>query len=263
MRIKFFFIFLFSWNCFWAQDLVHYNPIKAEVKGGAPEIEQVLQTQLTMPKNALYKGYQDNVSLYFLLDSVGKPSKPIIKSDVKNKAVYNELTRLLNFFQFIRTNSDPNVPYFLTFNLSSQKYNSYQKQKSRINSKKPLKADSSFVVYSRADKSPEYYRNGEEGLKEFILTDLEYPQTAIDKSIQGTVVLEFIVETNGFVTGITPKQFVGAGGTEEAIRLIKKTKWQPALLNNKLVRYKMTYPITFSLRNANKDTGFSNPAVGN
>ena len=33
-------------------------------------------------------------------------------------------------------------------------------------------------------------------------------------------------------------------------------------LNKKLVRYKMVYPITFSLRNANHDTGFSNPTVG-
>jgi protein TonB len=67
--------------------------------------------------------------------------------------------------------------------------------------------------------------------------------------VEGTVVLEYIVETNGFVTGIVPKKRVSAGCTEEAIRLISETRWQPAMLGGKAVRYRMTYPITFSLRN--------------
>ena len=91
-----------------------------------------------------------------------------------------------------------------------------------------------------------------------ILSKIEYPKLAVEKSVEGTVVLEFVVETNGYLTGITVKQGINAGCTEEAVRLIKETKWQPALLNNKFVRYRTNYPITFSLRNINKDnTGSS------
>ena len=125
-----------------------------------------------------------------------------------------------------------------------------------------MQADSSYVVYTRADLAPEYYKNGEEGLKEFILSSMEYPKLAIEKSVEGTVVIEFIVETNGYITAITPKHNVGAGCTEEALRVITQTRWQPATLNNKLVRYKMTYPITFSLRNITKDNASSSQATG-
>jgi protein TonB len=129
----------------------------------------------------------------------------------------------------------------------------YFKQKNKLTLKKPLPADSSFVIYTKADKSPEYYKNGDDGLAEFILSQIEYPKLAIEKSIEGTVVIEFVVETNGYLTGITVKQGVNAGCTEEALRLIKLTKWQPAVFNNKFVRYKTNFPITFSLRNISKD----------
>ena len=118
-----------------------------------------------------------------------------------------------------------------------------------------MAANRSYTIYSRADKSPEYYKNGDEGLAEFILSEIEYPKPAIENSIEGTVVVEFVVETNGYATNLIVKQGVNGGCSEEAIRLIKQTKWLPATLNNKFVRYKTNYPITFSLRNSNKSTG--------
>ncbi len=136
------------------------------------------------------------------------------------------------------------------------------KQKSKINLKINLSADSSFIIYSKADKSPEYYKNGEEGLADFILSEIEYPKLAIEKSIEGTVTIEFIIETNGYVSNLIIKNGIGAGCSEEALRIIKQTKWQSAVINNKLVRYKTTYPITFSLRNVNKDNGTSSQSFG-
>ena len=82
---------------------------------------------------------------------------------------------------------------------------------------------------------------------------MEYPKLAIEKSVEGTVIVEFVVETNGYVTNANLKKGLGAGCAEEALRIIKSTKWQPAILNNKLVRYRTNYPITFSLRNVTRD----------
>jgi protein TonB len=99
-------------------------------------------------------------------------------------------------------------------------------------------------------------------LADFILSEIEYPKLAIEKSIEGTVTIEFIIETNGYVSNLIIKNGIGAGCSEEALRIIKQTKWQPAVINNKLVRYKTTYPITFSLRNVNKDNGTSSQSLG-
>ena len=87
---------------------------------------------------------------------------------------------------------------------------------------------------------------------------MEFPRLAIEKSVAGTVIVEFVVETNGYVSGLHLKQALGAGCSEEALRLIKLTRWKPARKDGKLVRYRMSYPITFSLRSTTKDSGFQN-----
>lgn len=220
--------------------------------GGKDQVEQVLQTQLTLPKALLTSHFEADITAYFDIDSTGKAVN--IKLDgATNNALRNEMKRIFNFWKFVKGQNAYGDPYTINIKLSAEKYSRYFKQRNKLNLKKPLPADSSYAVYSRADVSPEYYKNGDEGLAELVLSEMEYPKLAIEKSVEGTVVLEFVVETNGYITDIIPRKNVGAGCTEEAIRVIKLSRWQPAILNNKLVRYKTTYPITFSLRNINKD----------
>ncbi|MDI1354405.1 MAG: energy transducer TonB [bacterium] len=236
--------------------------MKTEPVGGNEQLEQVLQTQLTLPKTILYSDYHDNIEVFIIIDSAGNASKSIIKSTINNLLVQKEVKRLLKFMKFKKSLPDPLIPYELSLSLSVEKYKHYYKQKSKFLVKSELPADSSFSIHSHADRSPEYFKNGEEGLNGFLLTELEYPKLAIEKSLEGTVVIEFVVETNGFVTGLRAVRNVSGGCTEEAMRLIKKTKWQPAELNGELVRYKTSYPITFSLRNVNRNVGYSSQTLG-
>ena len=227
---------------------------QAQAIGGKDQVEQVLETQLTLPKTLLTSNFDVQVTAFFDLDSTGHAINITFKSGLNN-ALRNETSRVLHFLQFAKTQNEAfeTYPYSLSFHISTERYNKYLKQRLKLNLKKTFPADSSFIIHTKADKSPEYYKNGEEGMNEFLLSEIEYPKLAIEKTVEGTVVVEFIVETNGYVTGIVLKKGVGAGCTEEALRLIKVTKWQPAVLNNKLVRYKTNYPITFSLRNVTRD----------
>ena len=231
---------------------------EAQVIGGKEYFEQILQTQLTLPKSILTPNFDAKLTAFFDLDSAGKAVNVKLEGQINN-ALRNEIILIFNFLRFYKTLNLPNEsrPYFLFFKLSTEKYNKYFKQKNKFNLKKLTLADSSYVIFSKADKPPEYYKNGDDGLNEFILSTIEYPKLAIEKSVEGTVIIEFVVETNGYITNIAIKQGVNTGCTEEAIRLIKETKWQPAILNSKLVRYKTNYPITFSLRNVNKDNSNS------
>lgn len=236
---------------------------EAQAIGGKAQIEQALQTQLNLPKLLVNSDFKTEVLTFFDLDSAGNAIHIKIEGQVNN-VLRQEVSRMFRFLKFKRTLHLPNEsrPYFLNFSLSTEKYNKYIKQHSKFNLKNPKPADSSFVVHAKADRSPVYYKNGEEGLVDYILSEIEYPKIAIEKSIEGTVVLEFIVEINGYVTGIEVKKSVNGGCTEEAIRLIRETKWNPAVLNDKLVRYKTTYPITFSLRNVNKGNESSSQTIG-
>jgi len=251
-----FLLVLFS-SVFTAQDLNRYNPIKAEIRGGQDALEQVLQTQLSLPKNFFQSGYEQTVMVYFLLDSALHTGKAIFYPSI-NAVGQKEIQRLLRFLQFSRYDNDLQLPYYISIPLSNARYASYKKQKQKNFIKPGMAADSTFVIYGKADRSPEYYKDGEEGLKEFLLSEMEFPKLALEKSVAGTVVVEFVVETNGYVTTLNVKQPLGAGCSEEAVRLIKETRWKPAELNGKLVRYRMSYPITFSLRSTTKDSGFQN-----
>lgn len=227
---------------------------EAQPLGGKEQVEQVLQTQLTLPKVLLTSSFDVQVNASFDLDSAGNAINITYKSGINN-ALRSETSRILKFLKFRRTQDETYQPYPYTFSyhISTERYNKFQKQASRFSLKKTIPADSSYIVYTKADRSPEYYKNGEEGMNEFILSEIEYPKLAIEKSVEGTVVVEFIVETNGFVTAVNLKKPLGAGCSEEAIRLIKATRWQPAVFQGKLVRYKTNYPITFSLRNITRD----------
>ena len=236
-----------------AQVIPTYPEYEAQAIGGKQQIEQVFETQFSLPKAVLTSNFNEDITVFFDLDSTGSAINIKFTKGLNNM-VRNELKRMFLFLKFNRTQSELTKPYqyWLIFKCSTEKYSKYFKQKSK-NALKKAVADSSYAVYSRADKSPEFYKNGEEGMNEFILSQIEYPKLAIEKTIEGTVVLDFIVETNGYVTTINVKKGVNGGCTEEAIRLLKLSKWQPATLNNKLVRYSTFYPITFSLRNVNKD----------
>jgi TonB family protein len=240
------------------------NPeFEAQAFGGKPQIEQVLQTQMNLPKQLVNGGFKCDFVTYFDLDSAGRAHNIKFEGQVP-LALSKEMVRLFQFYRFKLTLDLPNEsrPYFLRFSLSAEKYKNYIKQRSRFNLKTTEPTDSSFIVRGRADKSPEFYKNADDGFNEYVLSEIEYPRLAIEKSIEGTVIIEFIVETNGFVTGIEIKKGVNGGCSEEAIRLLQNSRWKPALLNGKLARYKMTAPITFSLRNVNKSYESSNSTFG-
>jgi TonB family protein len=239
------------------------NEVPAEAIGGKEHIEEILQTQLTLPKILLTSQFDAHINAYFDLDSAGNAINVGFREGLNN-ALRKEFTRILRFIKFRKTQDEAfeAYPYALSFHISTDRYNKFFKQKSKFAIKKPLPADSSYIVYAKSERSPEYYKNGEEGLEQYILSEMEYPKLAIEKSVEGTVIIEFIVETNGYVTGTTVKQSVGGGCSDEALRIIKTTKWIPAILNGKYVRYKTTYPITFSLRNISHENASSSQTIG-
>jgi len=76
---------------------------------------------------------------------------------------------------------------------------------------------------------------------------MTYPQEAMKKEIQGTVIVQFIVETDGSVSNI-----VAISGPEalrdNAVHLVMKSpKWKPAMNEGKNVRSSRKQPIMYRL----------------
>lgn len=222
--------------------------------GGKKQVEKVVQTQMNMP-DVFLKHPDKEVIIYFTVTKEGKVKDIFFKEELAT-FYKNESKRLLRYFIFEpakKNNLNVEAYGSLTFMFSPSKYKSYLKERNRTKlSIDPEKADTSFVIYEAADRSPEYYK-GEDALKEFILNELEYPNLARMQNIEGVVNLSFVVETNGFVSNIKATKPVDGGCTDEAIRIMGMTRWKPAEKGGKYVRYKTTYPITFSLKNVSRD----------
>jgi TonB family protein len=94
-----------------------------------------------------------------------------------------------------------------------------------------------------------YFENSSEFkiLKNFINSNLIYPESAKENCIQGNVVVAFFVEPNGIIDSINIEHSLNEECDIEAIRLIKLTsdKWIPGKQNGNNIRVRMMVPILF------------------
>jgi protein TonB len=91
------------------------------------------------------------------------------------------------------------------------------------------------------------YPGGSAAWQRYLNKTLRYPQDAIDNEVQGTVVIQFIVDKEGNVSDVE-----AISGPEElrseAVRVIKKSgKWTPAVQNGRQVKSYKKQPIVFRL----------------
>lgn len=90
------------------------------------------------------------------------------------------------------------------------------------------------------------------GMKEFmnfLNSNIKYPETAIKKSIQGRVIVQFIVEKDGTPTEFKIVRSVDSDLDKEALRVLNKMpKWKPGIQRGQAVRVKYTVPVTFQLQ---------------
>lgn len=249
-KLLLFFLLLMQWGFTPAQITPTDPEFEAIPIGIKDQLENTMACQLNMPKILLNTDYNEKVIVYLNIDSSGHAYNMKFDKGLNN-LMRIELIKLLKLLQFKRTLhiKDEEAPYFISIPLSAHHYLKYRKQKEKDIVKSKLARDTSMVVYSKADVSPAFFKNGDDGLNDYLLSELNYPKMAMEQSIEGTVVINFVVETNGYAGNIEVKKGVNGGCTEEAVRLIKNTRWQPAEKDGLLVRYKITYPIRFSLLN--------------
>jgi len=231
---------------------------QAQPVGGQFDVDYVFRSQVIYPASLLKKNLNQDIAIYFTVSANGTIKDIEFKQDY-NEELKTEAKRLLHYFIFTpATIGNVNVASksFLVFKFNTDSYKKITKSRGFAIHKEQALFDTSFVVYSRADSSPEYYK-GEEALGEFIISNLEYPDLAIRQNLQGTVILSFIVEPNGTISNIVAEKEFNHLCTKEAIRIMRETKWKPGKKDGKLIRYKTKYPIVFNLKNINKDNATS------
>lgn len=98
------------------------------------------------------------------------------------------------------------------------------------------------------EESPEY-PGGMKELMKYMKENLQYPEEAIEKGIEGRVICQFTVKTDGSIDNIVVLKSIHKSLDEEAIRLIKNMpKWKPGKnYKGEVQDCKYTIPFSFKL----------------
>ncbi len=102
-------------------------------------------------------------------------------------------------------------------------------------------------LYTQVEKMPAY-PGGEEALMQYMLENLNLPETALNDTISGTSYIGFIVTKQGQVEQVHVIKSFREDCDQEAVRVIKAMPaWKPGIQDGKQVNVQYTLPIRFTL----------------
>jgi protein TonB len=89
---------------------------------------------------------------------------------------------------------------------------------------------------------------GVEAYAQYLADNQRYPTAALQRGVQGTAPVTFVVEKSGVISNVTVTQSLDPELDQEAIRLIKGgPKWTPAQHRGAKVRQRVTVPVSFAI----------------
>ena len=106
----------------------------------------------------------------------------------------------------------------------------------------------SDTIWEIVDELP-LLPGGDKLIMRYIAKNINYPETAKEKGIQGQVVIKFFISSKGDVSGHEIVKNVSPDLDAEALRVVKTlTKFEPARKDGKPVPSWYYLPITFTLK---------------
>ena len=91
-------------------------------------------------------------------------------------------------------------------------------------------------------------KGGYPALYDYFAQQVQYPEAARSEGREGTVLLEFMIDTTGQAHDIRLMQGLSADLNQEAIRLVQEMpRWSPATVNGQPISTKHIMPLSFTL----------------
>lgn len=173
------------------------------------------------------------------LESIDKKKLTVKYRKKRNRANSNSLSTANS----VDTNIKENSELVSKLELNKDTYSSVKKI--------PFHVVEQIPLFSKCEKAP-LLKQGkcfEKQMTKHIVTNFNYPKEALDKKIEGKILVQFVINENGDVVNIKKR---GPKGTElleaEAVRLISKLpKFISGKHNGAPVKVKYGLPISFRL----------------
>jgi len=92
------------------------------------------------------------------------------------------------------------------------------------------------------------FPGGDEALLKYLGKNIKYTRMAQDRGVQGTCIIEFVVNKDGSVVDPVVLRKLDPDLDNNALEVVKKMpRWQPGLQRGKPVRVKYRLPVAFRL----------------
>ncbi len=115
-------------------------------------------------------------------------------------------------------------------------------------------ADTPYRTVSKMPSFP----GGSEAFRQYLSKNLIYPTGAIERNIQGTVLIEFVIRQDGVITDVRTLSAPDAVLTDEAERAIRNMpRWVPGELDGKIVSVYYRVPVVFRMEDAGRKKGLA------
>ncbi|MEN7549869.1 energy transducer TonB [Rapidithrix thailandica] len=115
----------------------------------------------------------------------------------------------------------------------------------REEEEKPVEENDVFL-FLEDSAEPE---GGMKTFYEYVAKNIKYPSQARRSTVEGRVIVQFVVDTDGSLTDLKVLKGIGAGCDEEAVRVLKKApNWKPGKQRGRAVKQRITIPIFFQLQ---------------
>ena len=124
--------------------------------------------------------------------------------------------------------------------------NTPDQQKAIMLTDRPTQTDTG-KVYRKVETEADY-PGGPAGWMEYLNKNLKYPPEAINKEIQGMVIAQFIVNTDGSLSDIKITKSPSKILSDETLKIIKNSgNWIPGKVKGRIVKSYKSQPIVFKL----------------
>jgi len=106
-------------------------------------------------------------------------------------------------------------------------------------------------VFRSVEQMPQF-PGGEEALRKYLASHINYPPMAAENNVQGKVIVQFVVDKTGKVGEVKVVRSVDKDLDREAVRVCKSLpKFTPGRQNGQAVSVWFTLPVTFKLQGTN------------
>ena len=233
-----------------------------EPKSGFSLTKKIIQNHLIYPQEALDKK-GGKITVHYNVDAEGNATNYRVE-DAFDEQCAAEAIRLVKMIEWnpgLKGGKPAEYNDYYTVEFSPKSYKKAEERNPRLmlpEQSHPAQKSNKVYELKELFQAPQpYFANPQVTLGGYLRTNLRFPEEAKTFEIQGTVKLNFIIETDGRASNIIVENSVGGGCDNEAIRLIQELVWTPGVKNDSLVRTRTSQEITFQIGERNYYDGNS------